>query len=241
MPGQSTHPHELTLTRFQFPKDLEDGKANFRFVVDLRYVGDKGKFLTEQAVMPSLDTFWECDRGRSDKPNYVRKLDPAWLGDSEGNEDDPKYVNEFEMDAIDPWDRLILRVNGQSLHSIQFKVFDVDRKDGWDKVKGFIGGVIGNILGKAKAAIPELPLGFGESLGGATDDVKSSLLKKLSGGDKLLFRGSARFPFEQPNGDQPPRSWKGAWHWQEPGNGCCRIKGRGTAGLYEIGFSHESS
>ena len=39
MSSQTAETHELTLTSFCFPEELEDSKANFRFVVDLRYVG----------------------------------------------------------------------------------------------------------------------------------------------------------------------------------------------------------
>ena len=65
---------EFTLAEFTFPAKLPNDKANFRFVVDLRFIDDKGRFTTEHAVMPSLDTFWECDTRRADRPNYVRKV-----------------------------------------------------------------------------------------------------------------------------------------------------------------------
>ena len=104
--------YEITLTGFKFPKNLDNDKANFRFVVDLRFVNDESRFTTEHAVMPSLDTFWECDQGGEGKPNYVRGKDAGDYG-------------QFNMDAIDEWDRLILRVKGKGVHSIQFKVTEV--------------------------------------------------------------------------------------------------------------------
>ena len=122
---------ELTLKKFLFPKDLPNDKANFRFIVDLRFINEKGQFITEHAVMPSLDTFWECDTGRKDRPNYVRGKDVS------------SNCSQFDMCAIDDWDKLILCVKGESVHSIQFKVIDVDRKDAWDKVKNFLEGMIG--------------------------------------------------------------------------------------------------
>ena len=149
---------ELTLQQFLFPNDLPNDKANFRFVVDLRYIAEKCRFTTEHAVMPSLDTFWECDTGRKDAPNYVRKHDG-------GN---GKPLPEFDFDdkhKIDHWDRLILHVKGESLHSIQFKVIDVNRKDAWDKVKPFLKGIVEAVIGKIKGIIPEsLPLSLPESL-----------------------------------------------------------------------------
>ena len=48
---------ELSLTGFSFPKGLSNDKANFRFVVDIRYTNQKGEFSAEHAVMPNLDTW----------------------------------------------------------------------------------------------------------------------------------------------------------------------------------------
>ena len=211
---------ELTLTQFTFPKDLPNNRANFRFVVDLRFIDDKDRFTTEHAVMPSLDTFWECDTGKNDAPNYVRKHD---------DNDDPLPRFDFEGDEkrIDEWDRLILLVKGKTVHSIQFKVFDVDRKDAWDTVKNFLGGMFEAFFGKIKGIIPgNLPLSLPESLGGAADDLQSFLLKKLAGGDKVLFRGSHKFT-DAGLADGDPKKLE--------------IKGQGTGkktrGDYEIGFS----
>ena len=195
---------ELTLTEFLFPEDLPNGKANFRFIVDLRFINDKGQFTTENAVMPSLDTFWECDTTQKDEPNYVRGEDV-----SPGPCDSTYTYGQFNMCAIDDWDKLILCVKGQSLHSIQFKVFDVDRKDAWDNVQNFLEGIVGAVIGKVKGTIPE-------SLGGAADDLKSFLLKKLAGGDKVLFRKSEKLE----------------------GKTCkkCEVKGQGIKGKYKIVF-----
>ena len=110
---------ELTLTQFHFPEKLSNDKANFRFLVDLRFINGKGQFTTEHAVMPSLDTFWECDTSRDEKPNYVR------LKTNGGVQD------QFDMAAIDDWDKLIFCVKGESVHSFQFKVIDVNREDAW--------------------------------------------------------------------------------------------------------------
>ena len=169
---------ELTLEKFLFPKKLSNNKANFRFIADLRFTNDQGEFTTEHAVMPSLDTFWECDKSRADRPNYVRDDDKDLAPD-----DVTANFSQFNMAAIDDWDRLILHVKGQSVHSIQFKVIDVDRKDAWDKVKNFFGGIVKTVIGKVKSVIPQdLPLFPPGSLGGAADDMQSFLLKKLAGG-----------------------------------------------------------
>ncbi len=174
---------ELELTGFKFPEKLPDKRANFRFVVDLRYIDEKNEFATEHAVMPSLDTFWECDTGRKDRPNYVRSDNGA----------------AFDLKRIDPWDKLILRVKGKSLHSIQFKVIDVDRKDAWDTVKNVLGKVAETVIGKARGFILKKELPFHTAMGAAADDVQSFLLKKLAGGDKVLFKGSELFAKTETN------------------------------------------
>ena len=202
-----------------------NNKANFRFVVDLRFIKDKSQFATEHAVMPSLDTFWECDMGKKNKPNYVRGKDAGDYGQFDMNDNGP----------IDEWDRLILHVKGKSVHSIQFKVIDVNREDAWDKVKSFLGGIIEAVIGKIKGVIPTAGISaslLSESLGGAADDIQSFLLKKLAGGDKVLFRGSAKL--------QAPESGKTAVFTvpEKPKDGEPKnLRARGTEGNYQIVFT----
>ena len=166
--------YKLTLEGFTFPEALARNRSNFRFLVDLRYLDHKSNFQTSHAVMPSLDTFWECDPQRDQKPNYVR----ASTGSA------------FDMSRVDCWDRLILMVNCERLLAIQFKVFDVNRPDAWDRMKGFAGGVAGALVGRVRREMPNGGM-FAQPMGGAADDLRSFLLMKLAGGaDKLLFRGS---------------------------------------------------
>lgn len=208
--------YEINLKSFIFPANLPDEKANFRFIVDLRYIDKTNEFVTEHAVMPSLDTFWECAKDRHEKPNYVRdETDPQKPkfrfdnGNTDGNEQ-----NEDDRDkpkGIDEWDRLIFHVNGKSLHSIQFKVIDVNRKDAWDTVRNVLGKVAEVAIGKMQGILPISSL-WSRPLGAASGDVQSFLLKKLAGGDKVLFRGSAKFK----------------------GIEADTIEGAGTRGTYEI-------
>ncbi|MEK7992519.1 MAG: hypothetical protein AAB403_01825 [Planctomycetota bacterium] len=178
---------EIALAGFTFPAGLHNNRANFRFVADVRYTNKDGNFATENVVMPSLDTFWECDTGRVGSPNYVRD---AGGGPS------------FDMNKIDDWDRLVLRFRGEMLHSVQFKVFDVNRKDAWDSIKDILGGIVSAILGKVKGLLPGAlgPAAFlSDSLGNGASDLESYLLKKIAGGgDKVLARGSVKLDLDQP-------------------------------------------
>ena len=164
---------ELNLSGFKFPKDLDKDKANFRLVADLRYAALDGTLMTAQAVLPGLDSFWECDKTRSHEVNYVR-------GKDEGN------WGCIDMKRIDAWDRLIFMLPATKLHSIQFKVFDVNREDGWDKIKNALTSITSALFEESKKIMPGV-------FGGATDDVKSFLLKKWAGGDSILFKGSLLF------------------------------------------------
>ena len=129
--------------------------------------------------MPSIDTYWECDRTKRSVPNYVRAVGkPA-----------------FDMAKIDSWDRLVFLGKARVIHSVQVKVFDVDRPDFWDKIQNALGGLIGALFGKVKSVVPSGQDGSLQSaatgvFGSFVDDVSSSVLKRLSNGDKVLFRGS---------------------------------------------------
>ena len=172
---------EITLCAFTYPEDLPNRKANFRFIVAVRFQEADGSVVTEHAVMPSFDTFWECDKGKSGELNYVRA------------DDSPK----LDMARVDDWDKLVLRVSCESLDSLQLTVIDVNRKDAWEKMKGILGVISQVVLStenvKATLALPKTGTGSSlkaESLGSAASDVKAFTLRKLAGGNDILFRGS---------------------------------------------------
>ena len=194
----------VKLKNFDFPEKLDDKKANFRFILDVRYIAEGGDCVVEHVVMPSLDTFWECDKGRSDKPNYVRDA----------------MRSCFKMDRIDAWDRLAIRLTCKKVDSIQVKVIDVDRADVFDKLKGAMQGVLQAAIGTLRTRIAssnhigvDLPTSARQSLGSAADDVEALVLKKLAGGNDVLFRGSAI-----------------------SGHDNVTITGEGTKGTYKIVF-----
>ncbi len=192
---------EIDLTGFRFPRTLSHKRANFRFVVDLRYVTKRGDHTTEYAVLPGLDRWWECDPERKDGVDYAR-----------GPDDGPSGT--LDMSAIDDWDRLVLLVRGDAIHSIQFKVFDVNRPDTLDRVRKGLGDVLGTLVGRARGALPDVAGVFSDSLGSAATDLESALITRLAGADRLLFRGSARLT--------------------EPGE--YLIAGDGERGAYRIDF-----
>jgi hypothetical protein len=125
--------------------------------------------------MPGFDTWWECDRRKSEHPHYARLADRAGL----------------DMARVDAWERLVLLTRADSLHSVQVKVFDVDRPDAWDTLRDAFGRVAQTVLGRAGAAAGAHELAA-EGFGAVEEDLRSTVAKRLAGGDRLLYRGSAR-------------------------------------------------
>ena len=172
---------EIGLTGFRFPTKLPPKRANYRIVVDLRYVTKRGDHTTEHAVLPGLDRWWECDRERKDGIDFVRGPDVGQFA-------------TLDMSAVDDWDRLILLVRGDAIHSIQFKVFDVNRPGTLDRIRRGLGEVLGSLIGRARSSLPDVAGVFSDSLGSAATDLESALITRVAGADRLLFRGSARIP-----------------------------------------------
>lgn len=180
MPSQT-----LKLTSFIFPGDLPDNRANFRIVFDVKYwvgLGDDAKLRMANSIKPGIDTFWECDLGRVGRANFVRLL----------NADGVTYSPAVDVDALTPWDREIITLDTTGLHSVRVKIYDVDRKGFWDKIKGTLGAIIEGVFGAgSKGASAAVPDALSDATGGSIDEISSYLVKKLSGGtDKVLFQKS---------------------------------------------------
>lgn len=182
--------YRIDLTDFEFPEGLPNDRANFRLTVDLRYVDRRGRFATKQVVMPGLDTFWECDTGKIDDPRFVRQA-----GDGDG------WDHRFNMDLVDPWQRLVVIVQAQSLLALQVKVWDVDRDNWKDALAEVLGGALEAVVGRgpdlAEARVPEF---LRDSVGEAGDDAKALALSLLAAGagieHALLFRDAIEFRVE---------------------------------------------
>jgi hypothetical protein len=191
--------YEVRLTAFRFPRDLPGKRANFRMVAEVRYVSSRGEHDTHHAVLPDLERLWECDPARIADPQFAR-------GEDEGS------FASLDMAKVDEWDRLVMLVRAESVHSVQVKVFDIDRPNFFDRLGDALGDVVRAVLGRGKAGLPSAAGVFADALGNASDDIESALLTRLAGGDRLLFRGSARLT--------------------APGD--YRLTGAGEAGEYEV-------
>jgi hypothetical protein len=135
---------ELTLEKFNFPDDLPEARSTFRFLIDIRYIDAKGDFATTHAVLPGLDTYWECEKEHKGDASYVRA----------------EKASEIDMDKIDKWDKLIALLQAKELHSLQVKVFDIEKTGGFlDKLKEYSGMVVEALIGKAATAATGAPAG----------------------------------------------------------------------------------
>lgn len=197
---------ELTLEGFTFPKDLPEARSTFRFLIDIRYIDPDGKFATTHAVLPGLDTYWECEKEKEGEASFVRH----------------KTLPKIDIDKIDEWDRLIVLLKAKELHSLQIKVFDIEKSGGFlDRIKEYAGMIVEALVGKATTVatggIPA-PDFAKDAFGAAVHDVETFALAQLAGvkqQNSLIFKRSEKsFP-------------------AAPG-GAFKIKGAGTKGDYEV-------
>lgn len=184
---------ELSLTDFAFPANLPESRSTFRFLVDLRYIDATGKFATEHAVLPGLDSYWECEKSHAGEANFVRHPTNPQL----------------DMTKIDDWDRLFFLLKATSLHSLQIRVIDIEKSGGFlDKIKDYAGSIVESLIGSAKtAAVGAIPAPVAfvkEAFGAAVHDVEAFALAQLAGAkrqDAMLFKAATKsIPQAAPGG-----------------------------------------
>ena len=191
--------YTLTFKGFKFPSDLPNDKANYRFLVDVRFLLDNGELGKPlYAVLPDFDTFWECDKGRSSKPNYVRSSD--LVQDESGD-----MLAQFDMARIEHAKDTILVFAADRLYSINIKVFDVNRIGLWEKIKDTVGPILTQLSGMALGGFMnkvtrtnigkfEIPGAVSDAFGSALQDLQSHLLQKVSGGrDSVLCQLAKKY------------------------------------------------
>ena len=164
--------YTITLTGFSFPDQLKGNKANFRFLATLRFINSKGDPSTLSVILPNAVEYWECDPDHVKKSNFVRE--PK---ESHADVEEKEFESRFNMEKVGTWNNLVFQVQAKRLEAIQFKVFNVNRKDGWEKllpflkvIPGVFAGPLGPALGIAKAAT-------------------STVLEQVSKDDSMLFQG----------------------------------------------------
>lgn len=159
------HVCEIKLDGFEFPGELDNDQANFRFLVGLRYIDTDDKLATVHAVLPSLGTYWECDSDKVNDPRYVRD----------------RNRSKLDMSKVGPWGSFIFRVKVKDLRQINFEVFDVNRQGAWETFKSVVEKIPHAFSGMVGPALPIF------------NEVVSAAVTATAGSEKLLFRGSCDF------------------------------------------------
>ena len=98
--------YSIEITKFRFPVDLGDAKANFRLQVDLRHRDDNGSFGIHTVVLPGLDLYWECSKDDNEAGRF--KAD-GHLVRKEGEQESGKRTWEPEVDftKVGPWGKRV--------------------------------------------------------------------------------------------------------------------------------------
>lgn len=178
----------LNLSTFEFPPSLPNNRANFRLVVDVRYLNARGDFKTETAVLPGLESFLECDPGRRGTPEFVR------LAKEDGSKSKSKksaFHPAVDVDRVDPWSRLAFMGRVQRIEQVRVKVLDVDRKTFVDDLTDGLGRITEAVLTDSEDTITDIGV-VGSVIGSAADDLRSVVMRRLAGDDRLLFQGSGQ-------------------------------------------------
>lgn len=177
----------IRMADFLFPRALPNGKANFRFLLDIRYI-EEDKLQSLRIVRPSLEEYWECDEGRREKDDEDRKKGELFVRAA----DSPR----FDMELVGEWNSVITGLP-PALQQIQVKILDVDRDDWHEQVAEVIKGAgpeVGGYLG--------LPTIVGTVIDGALGLLFAKLAKR---GHKELALNYKSLTEVRPGPDQPQR------------------------------------
>jgi len=170
----------FSLTNFAFPSGLQDDKANFRFVFELRHVNEKKQAVTVNSVSPGAETFFECDRDKEEETVKNDDLDEHYYVRDDS-------LPKFAIDKVQDWHKLVLMVNSQKLIGMRLKVLDVDREGLWEKFKEVISALVGALIGRATSsdAIPDI---IAQPVATASEQFQTWLTDKMAGKHKVIFR-----------------------------------------------------
>ncbi len=175
----------ITLSSWTFPK-LDPDKANFRFVVQLRYFTKDGSPATANNVLPSADSYWECDWR---KPN-----DRRYVGPNVPNNSEPPGYGTVDAAKFNAYDKVAFLVQATSLQSVNVTIYDVDRKDFWDSFLAAFAKAVEGLLGRLTEALP--------SSIDVPDIIKATIARRLAGpSDRIIGTTGILFPAANPVGN----------------------------------------
>ena len=171
---------KLLLKGFEFPADLPARNSNFRLVFQLRHFDATSEtWVTTESVSPGLSTYWECD---------VSKNKGGGLA---------KYVRDGahpRFRPLSPWDQVVLLASSSELFQLRVVVYDVDRADWVDLLRNLGDGLLGALVGAAKAQLPA-------PVGTILEKVREAVVDMLAREDTVLF--SLIYEFGSDQSSQP--------------------------------------
>lgn len=175
----SSRAYSVEITRFRFPDDLDDGKANFRLQVALRYKDQNDEYGIHTVVLPGFNLYWECSKEK----NTENEVKPDFhLVRKENEQGD--YEPEVDFEKAGAWGKLF-RFKAEDLYELRVTVFDVDRKGWLDKLGDVFGDVINNVV----KTVPTMS----GILKPIVDETAATIGQKISGNDRILVVHSAEY------------------------------------------------
>ena len=175
----SNRAYSVEITKFKFPDDLDDDKANFRLQVALRHKDHEGEYGIHTVVLPGFNLYWEC----SEKENREKKSKPdRHLVRKENGQGG--YEPEVDFAKAGAWGKLF-RFKAAEMYELRVTVFDVDREGWLDKLGDAFGEVINNV-------VKHVPTMSG-ILKPIVDETAATIGQKISNEDKILLVHSSEF------------------------------------------------
>lgn len=106
--------HEIRLTRFSFPGDLDEDKQDFRLQVDLRYrEGSAGNFSMMTVILPGLGLYWECSERQRDALRKKPRPDRVYARKDS--------ADGVAVDKVGAWDT-VFRLKASDLYEMRVTV-----------------------------------------------------------------------------------------------------------------------
>ena len=186
----SNRAYSVEITRFRFPDDLDDDKANFRLQVALRYRDHNGEYGIHTVVLPGFNLYWEC----SEEKNIENEVKPDFHLVRKEIEQGV-YVPEVDFEKAGAWGKLF-RLKAEELYELRVTVFDVDRQGWLDK----LGDVFSDVLNNVVKTVPTMS----GILKPIVDETAATIGQKISNDDdRILVVHSSEYD----------RNDDGSGHW----------------------------
>ena len=177
--------YSVEITKFKFPDDLEDDKANFRLQVALRHKDQNGEYGIHTVVLPGFDLYWECSKEENKKKEFKPDRHLVRKENGQGG-----YEPEVDFEKAGAWGKLF-RFHASELYELRVTVFDVDRQGWLDK----LGNAFEGVFNKVVSNVPTMS----GILKPIVDETAAFIGQKISDDDKILIVHSSEYEKDEDN------------------------------------------